>query len=113
MKTKKGFVQRKKRTRAKIVGEAGYPRLSVFRSNKSVYIQLIDDKLGNTLVSVSSKEIDAKLSKKEASFKAGEALAKKALAKKIKKARFDKSGYKYHGRVREVAEGARKGGLTI
>ena len=112
MKTK-GFLQRKRRVRAKVSGEAEYPRLSVFRSNKHVYIQLVDDNSGKTLVSVSSNEVKEKGTKTETGFKTGELLAKKALAAKLTKARFDKSGYKYHGRVAAIAEGARKGGLII
>lgn len=108
-----GFQQRKNRVRAKVSGESNYPRLSVFRSNKSINAQLIDDVSGVTLVSVSSKEVKEKGAKTEISFKTGELLAKKAIAAKLEKARFDKSGYKYHGRVAAVADGARKGGLII
>lgn len=110
----KGFLQRKRRVRAKISGSKDAPRLSVFRSNKSIYAQLIDDERGVTLVSASLKEVKASdKGKTIASSQVGEALAKKALAKKIKKARFDKGGYKYHGRVKALADGARKGGLEF
>lgn len=109
----KGFLQRKRRVRAKISGTKDAPRISVFRSNRSIYAQLIDDEKGVTLASASLKEVKVVKGKTEASSLVGEALAKKALAKKIKKARFDKGGYNYHGRVKALADGARKGGLEF
>jgi large subunit ribosomal protein L18 len=110
------FGQRRKRTRAKIAGVAKRPRLTVFKSNKAIYAQIIDDDKKITLVSASSLtkevvEVKGSLTVKAAM--AGEIIAKKALAKKINKVVFDKSGYKYHGIVKAVAEGARKGGLEF
>src|SRR5258708_6005777 len=92
------FLQRKNRT-AKRIGRSDLPRLSVFRSNKYIYAQIIDDQKGITLVSASSNEAKDAKTKLESSQKVGEILAKKAVAKKISKVKFDKSGYKYHGRV--------------
>ncbi len=107
------FLERKKRVRARVVGTKERPRLSVFRSNKYIYAQLIDDESQKTLVSASSSEVKEKKLKMEVAELVGEALAKKALKKKIKKAVFDRSGYRYHGRVAKLAEGARKGGLEF
>ncbi len=112
MKTNK-FLQRKKRVRAKVEGVNARPRLSVFRSNKYIYAQLIDDEMGKTLVSASSSQIKEKSAKNNVSEKVGELLAKRAKTKKIKKVVFDRSGYKYHGRVKALADGARKGGLEF
>ena len=109
-------VTRKKRIRGKVHGTKGRPRLSVFRSNKGVYAQIINDVSGETYVSASYNEIKeqkAKMAKKDVSFKVGELLAQKAKAKKIKKVVFDRGGYRYHGRVESLAEGARKGGLDF
>jgi len=109
------FEQRKARVRAKVFGTKVRPRILVFRSNKAIYAQIIDDEVGKTLVSASSKEKevrDAK-SKSQAAELAGGLLAKKALKAKIKKVVFDKSGYRYHGRIKALAEGARKGGLNF
>ena len=92
------------------------PRLSVFRSNRSIYAQIIDDTKGETLVSFSSKKLDSKMVKKtkiEIAELVGEDLAKLAKAKKIVSVVFDRAGYKYHGRVKALAEGARKGGLRF
>lgn len=105
--------RRAERIRAKIKGNAEKPRLTVFRSNKFVYAQLIDDEKRNTLVSASTLASKDKGTKVEKAMKIGEKLAEKALAKGIKKAVFDRKGYKYHGRVKAVAEGARKGGLEF
>jgi len=110
---------RHRRIRAKIRGNAECPRISVFRSNKHLWVQLIDDSLGKTLVSASDKELTAgKKAKKDGSVtksagKIGELIAKKALEKKVNQAVFDRGGYKYHGAVRAVAEGARRGGLKF
>jgi len=104
------------RTRAKIFGSASKPRLAIFRSNSSIYAQLIDDEKGNTLVHASSRELRAagkKAPKTEVAKLVGELLAKKAKEKGIKEAVFDRRNYKYHGRVRAVGEGARSGGLKI
>lgn len=104
-------IRRAKRTRAKIFGTAACPRLAVFRSNRYVSVQLIDDEKGKTLISVSS--LGLKHPKTKAAQAVGEAVAKKAAAAGIKKAVFDRRSYQYHGRVKAVAEGARAGGLKI
>ena len=104
------------RIRKKINGTAGAPRLSVFRSNTDIYVQLIDDNSGVTLASASSKQKDItaqKSPKTEKSKLVGQAIAKKATELGIKKVVFDRSGYIYHGRVKAVAEGAREGGLDF
>lgn len=114
MKTKREkFLERVKRVRAKVIGSSTRPRLSVFRSNKYIYAQLIDDESQKTLISAGSPEVKEKKSKMEIAEMVGEALAKKALKKKIKKVVFDRGGYKYHGRVARLALGARKGGLEF
>jgi len=109
------FIQRKNRVRTKAEGTPDRPRLSVFRSNRYLYAQIIDDSKGKTLVAASSKEKEASTLKTnmEKADKVGEALAKKALKAKIKKVTFDRSGYKYHGIIKALAEGARKGGLEF
>lgn len=110
----KKTARRKARTRAKISGTALKPRLSVFRSNTGLYLQLIDDEAATTLVSAATKEIKAsKITKTEASLELGKLLAKKALEKKIKEVVFDRGAYRYHGRVKAVADGAREGGLVF
>ena len=106
-------LRRKIKVRAKVQGTKDRPRLSVFRSNKGMFLQLIDDSAGKTLVSVSSKETKNKGKKIEISFELGKMLAKKAQEKKIKKVVFDRGGNKYHGRVEAVAGGAREGGLEF
>lgn len=105
--------RRQKRIRAKIKGTAKAPRLSVFRSNKGMFLQLIDDTSGKTLISAYSKEIKSKDKKTGVAYKLGELIAEKAKAKKISTIVFDRGGYKFHGRVKEAAEGARKGGLIF
>jgi len=105
--------RRHARVRAKIKGTAKRPRLSVFRSNKGMYLQLIDDNKNRTLVSVRSQELKTKGVKTEISLELGKLIAKKAKAKKISKVVFDRGGYKYHGRVKAVADGAREGGLQF
>lgn len=123
--------QRKRRARAKIFGTAEKPRLSVFRSNRYTYAQLIDDMDGKTLVGASTQELaknkkpasapaDAKalagrqkVSKKELAEKLGGLISEKAMEKGIKKAVFSRGKYRYHGRIKAIAEGARKGGLQI
>lgn len=106
---------RHRRVRAKVEGTAKRPRLSVFKSLKDIYAQLIDDQKGVTLASASGKEIDKKLKTKKTdlAFKVGELIAKKAGEKGIKEAVFDRGSYKYQGRVKALAEGARKGGLKF
>ena len=110
----KKTARRKARTRAKISGTALKPRLSVFRSNTGLFLQLIDDAAGRTLVSAATKEIKAaKTTKIEASLELGKLIAQKALAAKITNVVFDRGAYKYHGRVKAVADGAREGGLQF
>ena len=100
--------------RAKISGTSARPRLSVFRSNKNIYAQLIDDVSGQTLVSVASNNLEATVtSKVQLSLEAGKELAKKAVEKGIMEVVFDRSGYLYHGRVKSLAEGAREAGLKF
>lgn len=104
------------RIRKKISGTAQKPRLSVFRSNTEIYVQLIDDLAGKTLAAASSKdkEIAAqKVTKLEKSKLVGEAIAKKAAALGLSNVVFDRGGYLYHGRIKAVAEGARAGGLKF
>jgi len=109
----KSRLKRHKRVRSKVSGTAQCPRLNVFRSNTNIYAQIIDDVQGVTLVAASSLEIEGNGSNKEAAFKVGEAIAKKAIDKGIDKVVFDRGGYIYHGRVKELAEGARQGGLKF
>ena len=111
-------LKRHKRVRAKISGTVERPRLCVFRSNKNISAQIIDDVNGITLVAASSldKELKAELEyggNKEAAKKVGAALAKRALEKGIEEVCFDRGGFLYHGRVAELAEGAREGGLEF
>ncbi|MEO5499994.1 MAG: 50S ribosomal protein L18 [Ginsengibacter sp.] len=104
------------RIRRKISGSAAKPRLSVFRSNSDIYVQLIDDENGNTLASASSREKDIvaqKVNKVDKSKLVGAAIARKSDELGIKDVVFDRSGYLYHGRIKAVAEGAREGGLKF
>ena len=105
----------KRRVRGKISGSAELPRLSVFKSNKEIYAQLVDDKDGKTLVSASSREkgVDAKGTKTEVSAAVGKAIAAKAKAAGIESVVFDRNGYVYHGRVKALADGAREAGLKF
>ncbi|MBP1593554.1 MAG: ribosomal protein [Bacteroidetes bacterium] len=103
----------KYRVRNKISGTTGCPRMSVFRSNKQIYVQIIDDLCGKTLASASSLGIEEKLPKKEQAAKVGEIIAKKAQEAGITTVVFDRNGYLYHGRVKEVADAARNGGLKF
>ncbi|MEM8886689.1 MAG: 50S ribosomal protein L18 [Bacteroidota bacterium] len=106
----------RRRLRTRISGTAAKPRLSVFRSNKQIYAQLIDDESGVTLASCSSREKDLNLqavSKTESSKEVGKKLAEIAKSKGIEAVVFDRGGYKYHGRVKALAEGAREGGLNF
>lgn len=103
------------RIRRTVVGTAVRPRLSVFRSNKEIYAQLIDDAAGVTLASASSREkdFDAAGTKVEQAKKVGQKIAEKALAIGVENCVFDRSGYLYHGRVQALADGAREGGLKF
>ena len=106
--------QRVKRgVRGKISGTAARPRLSVFRSNKHIYAQLIDDVEGRTLAAASSLEEGIDGAPKEAGKTVGQKLAERAKEAGIEQAVFDRNGYAFHGRVQAVAEGAREGGLTV
>ena len=109
-------LRRKKRIRAKLSGTALRPRVSVFKSNQNIFVQLIDDDGGKTIFSnkvASTKKGKAKGTKTEKAFAIGEMLAKQAKDADIKEAIFDKSSFKYHGRVKAVAEGLRSGGIKI
>jgi len=103
------------RIRKKISGTAECPRLSVFRSNKEIYAQLVDDVNGITIASSNSrnKEIELKGNKVEISKSVGSSIASKAKAKGIERVVFDRGGYLYHGRVKAIADGAREGGLNF
>ena len=102
----------KTRIRGKISGTAQRPRMTVFRSNKAIYVQLIDDLAGSTLVAASSKGLEGG-SKCEVAAKVGEAIAQKALAAGITEVVFDRNGYLFHGRVKSLADAARNGGLKF
>jgi large subunit ribosomal protein L18 len=103
----------KKAIRGKISGSADRPRMTVFRSNKQIYVQVIDDEAGKTLAAASSLKLTDKVAKKEQAVKVGELVAQKAKEAGITEVIFDRNGYLYHGRVRELAEAARKGGLKF
>ncbi|MCG9970160.1 50S ribosomal protein L18 [Christiangramia crocea] len=106
----------RKRIRKDIVGTTSRPRLSVFRSNKEIYAQIIDDVEGKTLASASSRDKDiasASKDKKEQAVMVGKAIAEKAKKAGIDTISFDRGGYLYHGRVKSLAEGAREGGLKF
>ncbi len=111
-------LKRHKRVRGKVSGTAETPRLSVYRTLTHIYVQLIDDVKGNTLVTASTLDKDLKgklegMDKKAQAFAVGELVAKKAKAKKIEAVVFDRGGYLYTGRVAALADGARKGGLLF
>jgi|ERR1700722_4775111 large subunit ribosomal protein L18 len=104
------------RVRKKVTGSTARPRLSVFRSNNDIYVQLIDDSAGKTLASASSRDKDIvaqKTNKVEKSKLVGAAIARKATELGLHDVTFDRSGYLYHGRVKAVADGAREGGLKF
>jgi len=111
----KSRVKRHYRIRNKITGSAGRPRLSVFRSAKHIYAQLVDDAAGNTLCCASTldKGFEGGGGNKEAARRVGKALAENAVQKGITEVVFDRGGYIFHGRVKELAEGAREGGLKF
>jgi len=112
----KGRIRRHKRIRKKIKGTADKLRLCVFRSNKYIYAQLINDDRGEVLVSADDRDFaknKTKQNKKQRGEKVGELIAKKAKENGIETVVFDRGGYKYHGRVKALAEGARKAGLKI
>src|ERR671920_15991 len=115
LKTKgKSRLRRRRRVRAKVRGTAERPRLSVFRSNRGVNVQLIDDVSGRTLAAVNWTESDIKgLQSMEQAKRVGTLIAERAKAAGVEEAVFDRGGYRYHGRVRALAEGAREGGLRF
>jgi large subunit ribosomal protein L18 len=107
-------LKRRRRVRAKITGTATRPRISVFRSNRGLSAQLIDDGSGHTLAAVAWTEAELRsLKAGERAGKAGELLAKRAIAAGIERAVFDRGGYQYHGKVQAFAEGVREGGLAV
>jgi large subunit ribosomal protein L18 len=107
-------LKRRRRVRAKVTGTAERPRISVFRSNRGIQAQLVDDLAGHTLASVMWTESDLRgLGKMEQAEKAGRTLAERAKAAGVESAVFDRGGYRYHGRVKAFAEGVREGGLTV
>ena len=107
--------RRHARVRRKISGTAERPRLCVYRSNANLYVQVIDDVAGKTLVSASTldKEVKTKYANKEAAKEVGALIAKRALEKNIKDVVFDRGGYIYHGVIKELADAARNGGLNF
>lgn len=107
-----GRARRKRRIRAKISGSLNKPRISVFRSLKNINVQAVDDLQGRTLLSAGTKESKLK-DTVEGAKKLGKILAEKCLKAKIKEVVFDRSGYKFHGKIKAIAEGARAGGLVF
>jgi large subunit ribosomal protein L18 len=107
-------LKRRRRVRAKVHGTAERPRISVFRSNRGIFAQLIDDDAGRTIASVNWTEADLRgLGAMEQAQRAGGLLAQRAVEAGISSAVFDRGGYKYHGRVKALADGAREGGLAF
>jgi len=104
---------RHKRVRSRVTGALDRPRLSVFKANRHIYAQLIDDDAGKTLAAASSLEIKSKGKKTDIAKEVGKLIATKALAKKIKAVKFDRGGFAYHGRIKALADGAREGGLEF
>jgi large subunit ribosomal protein L18 len=117
-KREEARLKRKVRIRKNIFGTEERPRLSVFRSAKHIYAQLVIDSTGSTIVAASTlspeiKDVIADVEKSDAAKKVGELIGKKALAKNIKKVVFDRNGFLYHGRIKALAEGARESGLEF
>lgn len=106
-------IRRKGRVRAKVSGTASCPRLTVFRSNRGIYAQIINDEIGQTIVGASAKEIKITGKKIAVSLELGKLIAEKAVKKGLSRVVFDRNGYKYHGRVKALAQGARAGGLKF
>ncbi|HEX5780489.1 MAG TPA: 50S ribosomal protein L18 [Solirubrobacteraceae bacterium] len=107
-------LKRRRRVRAKVQGTAERPRISVFRSNRGIFVQLVDDVAGHTLAAVNWTESDLRsLKPMEQARRTGELLAERAKAAGVETAVFDRGGYRYHGRVKALAEGARDGGLNF
>ncbi len=111
----KARLKRHRRVRAKIAGTAERPRLNVFRSSKHIYAQIIDDVNGVTLAAASSmdKDFEGNGGNKDAARKIGQLIAKRAIDKNIEEVVFDRGGYLYHGRIAELADGARESGLKF
>ena len=107
-------LKRRRRVRAKVSGSPDRPRISVFRSNRGIHAQLVDDLAGRTLASVSWTESDLRgLKPMEQAERAGRVLAERAQSAGVSNAVFDRGGYQYHGRVKAFAEGVREGGVTV
>jgi large subunit ribosomal protein L18 len=106
-------MRRKRRVRAKISGTAERPRLAVFKSLKSIYVQVINDETGKTLASARLVEIKKAKNDAAGAKEVGKLVAEKCKAVKITVVTFDRAGYKYHGKVKALADGAREGGLTF
>lgn len=109
-------MRRRHRIRAKISGTAERPRVSVYKSNRHIFVQLVNDETGKTILSsrvISAKNSKIKGTKTEKAFSVGETLAKKSIEAGIKQAVFDKGASKYHGRIKAVADGLRQGGLKV
>jgi large subunit ribosomal protein L18 len=107
-------LKRRRRVRAKVRGTAERPRIAVFRSNRGIFVQLIDDDAGRTLAAVNWTEAELRALKPiEQAARAGALIAERAKAAGVETAVFDRGGYRYHGRVKALAEGAREGGLTF
>jgi large subunit ribosomal protein L18 len=107
-------LKRRRRVRAKVSGSPDRPRISVFRSNRGIHAQLVDDLAGRTLASVSWTESDLRgLKPMEQAERAGRVLAERAQSAGVSSAVFDRGGYRYHGRVKAFADGVREGGLTV
>ena len=107
-------LRRRRRVRARITGTGERPRLSVFRSNRGIFAQLIDDRAGRTIAAVAWTEDELrKLSATEQAKRAGELLGERAIAAGVETCVFDRGGYRYHGRVRALADGAREAGLKF
>jgi large subunit ribosomal protein L18 len=107
-------LRRRRRVRAKVRGTAARPRIAVFRSNRGIFAQLIDDDAGRTLAAVNWTEDELKgLGRMEQATRAGNLIAERAKAAGVETAVFDRGGYQYHGRVKALAEGAREGGLAF
>ncbi len=112
--TRQRRLRRRRRVRARVTGSAARPRLSVYRSNRGVFAQLVDDDRGHTLTAVNWIEPELRgLAASEQAKRAGELLAERAKVAGIKSCVFDRGGYQYHGRVKALAEGAREGGLAF
>ncbi len=101
------------RVRSRVSGSAEHPRLAVFKANRHIYAQLIDDQAGKTLAAASSLEVKSKAKKSDIAKEVGKLVAGKAMAKNIKSVSFDRGGFAYHGRIKALAEGAREGGLEF